>query len=56
MDPEFERMLWTWIGTPLVVMAFWGIAYPFRKLCQRLPDGKLKRFLLWAPRERRHYR
>ena len=50
------RLVWTLVAVPLVAAVLWGIAYPFRKLCERLPEGRVKRALLWMPQERRRYR
>ena len=51
-----EHLFWTMLVYPLGAAAIWSLAYPFYLLVKKLPDSKLKRFLLWTPKERRHLR
>jgi hypothetical protein len=53
---DFERLVLTWLLYPIGAFIIWGLAYPFYLLTRKLPPGRLKRFLLWTPRERRHLR
>lgn len=50
------RLFWTMLLYPLIAAGIWALAYPFYLLARGLPKGRLKRFLLWTPKERRHLR
>lgn len=51
-----DQLFWTLLFFPLGAAVVWGLAYPFYLLARKLPPGRLKRLLLWTPRERRHLR
>lgn len=51
-----ESLFWTMLLYPLVAAGFWALGYPFYLLARKLHPGRLKRFLLWTPKERRHLR
>lgn len=51
-----EAIFWTMLLYPVGAAAIWALAYPFYLLAKKLPPGRLRRMLLWTPKERRHLR